>query len=69
VDGRVKPDAHTWFGDVRVGEQLSIGDGIRLRVEQKSGQLARIRLDFTTPIIVNKVEPAAAMFARRGVQR
>lgn len=64
----MKESNHTWFGDVRVGEQLSIGDGtIKLRVEAKSGQQARIRLEFVKPTPVSKVEPAAAVFARRGV--
>lgn len=68
MDGRVKESAHTWFGDVRVGELLSIGDDIRLRVEQKSGQLARIRLEFAKQTSVQKVAPAAATFARRGIE-
>ena len=70
MDGRVKDRSpHTWFGDVRVGEQLSIGDGaIKLRVEQKSGQLARIRLEFAQQTAVQKVTPAMANFARRGVE-
>ena len=60
---------NTWFGDVRVGEQLSIGDGsIKLRVEAKSGQVARLRLEFTKPTSVAKVAPAAASFARLGVK-
>jgi hypothetical protein len=65
----VKENNNTWFGDVRVGEQLSIGDGsIKLRVEEKSGQRARIRLDFTKPTTVQKVTPAMASFARIGVR-
>lgn len=64
----MKTAGHTWFGDVRVGEQLSIGGGIRLRVEQKSGQLARIKLEFTQPTTVERVEPGMAAIARRGVE-
>lgn len=65
----MKDKKNTWFGDVRVGEELNIDDGrIRLRVEEKSGRLARIRLDFTTETSVQKVAPTAVAFARRGVR-
>lgn len=64
----MKDGQHTWFGDVRVGEQLAIDDGrIVLRVEEKSGQRARIRLNFAKPTTVTRVEPAMAAFARQGV--
>lgn len=59
---------NTWFGDVRPGEQIAIGNGIKLRVEEKSGQRARIRLDFTTPTTVQRVMPAMAAFAKAGVK-
>jgi hypothetical protein len=58
----------TWIGEVRPGEQVSIGPDIKLRVEEKSGQRARIRLEFTKPMSVEKIDPAAAMFARAGVK-
>lgn len=59
---------NTWFGDVRPGESIAIGDGIKLRVEEKSGQRARIRLDFTRPTSVNRIAPAMANFAKQGVR-
>jgi hypothetical protein len=61
-------DVHTWFGEVRAGESIAIGDGIKLRVEEKSGQRARIRLDFTKPTTVTKVIPAMSSFAKAGVR-
>lgn len=59
---------NTWFGEVRPGESIAIGDSIKLRVEEKSGQRARIRLDFTRPTSVNRVTPAMANFAKQGVK-
>lgn len=59
---------NTWFGDVRPGESLAIGGNIKLRVEEKSGQRARIRLEFTTPTSVQRVTPAMASFAKLGVK-
>jgi pyruvate kinase len=60
---------HKWYGDVRVGEQIAIDNGrIVLRVEEKSGQRARIRLEFTKPTTVERVEPAMAAFAREGLR-
>lgn len=44
------------------------GGVIRLRVEEKSGQRARIRLDFTRATKVEKVQPAMARFAKQGVK-
>lgn len=65
----MKEAQHKWFGDVRVGEQVSIDGGtIVLRVEQKSGQQARIRLEFKKPTTVTRVEPGMAGFARQGVK-
>lgn len=63
----MKEKTHKWFGDVRVGERIAIGDGTVLRVEAKSGQQARISLEFTKPTPVTRVEPGMAGFARRGV--
>jgi pyruvate kinase len=64
-----KGQQHKWFGDVRVGELIAIDDGrIVLRVEQKSGQQARIRLEFAKPTTVERVEPAMASFARQGLR-
>lgn len=64
MDGKLK----TWISEVRPGERIAIGEGITLRVEEKSGQKARIRLDFATPTTVQRVDPAAAAFARGGVR-
>lgn len=61
-------ESNKWFGDVRPGELIAIGDGIKLRIEKKSGQLARIRLDFTKPTAVRRLEPAMASFAKEGVK-
>ena len=61
-------DSNTWFGEVRTGESIAIGDGIKLRVEEKSGQRARIRLDFTKPTSVHRISPAIANFAKAGVK-
>ena len=62
-------EQHTWYGELRPGEQVAIDGGvIRLRVEEKSGQRARIRLDFTRATKVEKVQPAMARFAKQGVK-
>lgn len=61
-------ERHTWIGEVRPGEQVAIGPDIRLRVEEKSGQRARIRLEFKRPIAVERIDPAMAAFARAGVK-
>lgn len=68
MDGRVTDGKNTWFGEVRPGESIAIGDGIRLRVEEKSGQRARIRLDFDKPTTVERTQPAMAGFAKQGVR-
>lgn len=60
---------NTWFGEIRPGESIAIGEGIKLRIEEKSGQRARIRLDFTKPTTVQRVSPAMANFARVGVRQ
>lgn len=64
----MKEDSKTWFGEVRPGESIAIGDSIRLRIEEKSGQRARIRLNFTKPTSVTRVVPAMATFAKLGVK-
>jgi pyruvate kinase len=54
--------------EVRVGESLSIDGGrIILRLEEKSGQRARLKLEFKAPTEVKKVVHGAAMLARRGI--
>ena len=54
--------------EVRVGEALSIDGGrIVLRVEEKSGQRARLQFEFKQPTEVRKIVPGAAMLARQGV--
>lgn len=64
----MKQSVNTWFGEIRPGEKVAIdGGNIVLRIEEKSGQRARIRLEFAKPTTVEKVEPAAATFARSGV--
>jgi hypothetical protein len=62
-------DKNTWFGEIRPGESIAIGDGIKLRIEEKSGQRARIRLDFTKPTTVQRTTPAMANFAKLGVRQ
>ena len=64
----MKTSEKTWFGEIRPGETVAIGDNIKLRIEEKSGQRARIRLDFTTPMSVNRITPAMANFAKAGVR-
>lgn len=55
--------------EVRTGESLSIdGGNIILRVEEKSGQRARLKFEFKQKTEVRKIVPGAAMMARRGVQ-
>ena len=61
-------ESKTWFGEIRPGESIAIGDGIKLRIEEKSGQRARLRLDFTKPTTVTKMTPAMASFAKQGVK-
>lgn len=58
---------NTWIGEIRPGESIAVGDGIKLRIEEKSGQRARLRFDFTRPTTVTKVLPAMASFAKAGV--
>lgn len=54
--------------EVRVGEALSIDRGrIVLKVEEKSGQRARLKFEFQAPTEVRKIIPGAAMLARQGV--
>jgi hypothetical protein len=67
VAGIVSANLHTWIGEVRPGEQLAIGDGIVLRVEEKSGQRARLRLEFKKPTTIERIDPSAMEFARAGV--
>lgn len=65
----MKDGKSIWFGDIRVGEQVSIdGGAIKLRIEEKSGQRARIRLEFSQPTVVQKVVPEMENFARNGVK-
>ncbi len=65
----MKDGKSIWFGDIRVGEQVSIdGGAIKLRIEEKSGQRARIRLEFSKPTVVQKVVPEMENFARNGVK-
>ncbi len=65
----MKEGKSIWFGDIRVGEQVSIdGGAIKLQIEEKSGQRARIRLEFAQPTVVQKVVPEMANFARNGVK-
>lgn len=59
---------NTWFGEIRPGESIAIGEGVKLRIEEKSGQRARIRLDFTKPMTVTRMTPAMASFAKQGVK-
>ena len=57
--------------DVRVGESVTIdGDRIRLTVEEKSGQRARLRFEVDSSIAVKKVVPVqtGASLARNGVR-
>lgn len=54
--------------DVRVGESIAIGPNIRIRVEAKSGQQARIRVECPDSMSVGKSEPGVAAFARSGVR-
>lgn len=53
--------------ELRPGESLSIDGGtIVLRIEEKSGQRARMRFEFTKPTEVRKVVPGIAQLARAG---
>ena len=55
--------------DVKVGESLSLDGGrIVLRVEQKSGQVARIRFTMDQDVSLSKAVANMAAVARRGVQ-
>jgi hypothetical protein len=54
--------------EVRTGESLSIdGGSIVLKIEEKSGQRARLRFEFRQPMEVRKIVPGAALMARQGV--
>ncbi len=54
--------------DLKVGEALKIGDTV-LRLESKSGQLARLVIDADKSIPVKKVGPSPAMqlIAEQGI--
>jgi pyruvate kinase len=55
--------------EVRTGESLSIdGGNIVLKIEEKSGQRARIRFEFKQQTEVRKIVPGAALMARQGVK-
>jgi len=55
--------------DVKVGESLSLDGGrITLKVEQKSGQVARIRFTMDQDVSLSKAVANMAAVARRGVQ-
>ena len=57
--------------DVRVGESVTIdGDRIKLTVEEKSGQRARLRFEVDSSIVVKKAVPVqtGASLARHGVR-
>lgn len=59
---------NTWISDVLPGERVSIGGGdIVLRIEEKSGQRARVRLEFKRPTSVARLESGAAALARKGI--
>lgn len=47
--------------DVRKGETLDIGGRLALRVEEKSGSRARLRLVFKEPTAVSKVKELATL--------
>jgi hypothetical protein len=46
--------------DVKKGETLDIGGVIVVRVEEKSGQRARLRFTFKEPTEVKKIQTPAA---------
>lgn len=55
--------------DVKVGDSLSLDGGrIVLKVEQKSGQVARIRFTMDQDVSLSKAVANMAAVARRGVQ-
>jgi hypothetical protein len=62
-------EGQTLTVEVRTGESLSIDAGaIVLKLEEKSGQRARLRFEFRKPTEVRKVVPGAAMMARQGIK-
>lgn len=55
--------------DVKVGEALVLDGGrIELKVEHKSGQVARLRFTLDRDVSLSKAVPNMAAVARRGVQ-
>ncbi|WP_278984079.1 carbon storage regulator [Sphingobium yanoikuyae] len=44
--------------DIRVGESVTIGDGIVLSLEKKSGQLARIAIRADPSLKIRRLEQA-----------
>lgn len=44
--------------DIKVGESIAIGDVI-LRLEKKSGQLARVAIDHSPSVTVKRLNPQA----------
>ncbi|MED5545694.1 MAG: carbon storage regulator [Pseudomonadota bacterium] len=46
--------------DIRIGESVSIGDNVVLRLEKKSGQLARIAIEADPSLKIQRGEPAPA---------
>lgn len=65
----MKEAKRTLAMDVKVGEELTIDGGrIVLKIEEKSGQRARIRFQMDPDVSLSKVVPNMAAHARRGVQ-
>ena len=62
-------DTYALTVEVRTGESLSIdGGNIILKVEEKSGQRARIRFQFKQQTEVRKIVPGASLIARQGIK-
>jgi sRNA-binding carbon storage regulator CsrA len=59
--------------EVRPGESVTIGDGVVLTLEEKSGQIARLSFEADKSIPIRKVDGApakiAAMAGLGGVDR
>lgn len=41
--------------DIRVGESVAIGDGVILRLEKKSGQIARLAITADTSLAIRRL--------------
>lgn len=53
--------------EVRPGESITIGDGVIVTLEEKSGQIARLSFQADRSIPIKRVEQGGSSMARLGL--